>query len=421
MSFDEQLVVMLDAPEIGSARPVGVLARLPGPKAAVAFSYARSWLASGDAFPLEPRLPLVEGPQYAPGGRLPAVLSDTAPDLWGRLLLERREAIAALGDGRRARRLTDWEFLTGVSDETRMGALRLRRGIDGPLIDDRDPAVPPLTGLRGLEAAARAFEAGPGESIADPAIALLIAPGSSLGGGRPKANFRGADGDLWIAKFPSRTDRRDSGAWEEVYARLARAAGIDVSETSLLTLGGHGHTFATRRFDRVAANRRLFASAMTMAGKHDGEPAGYPDLAKAVTDVVAPAAVREDLEQLFRRLLFNVLAGNRDDHLRNHGFLRRPEGWRLAPAFDLNPAREMREHSLALDGRTTEPSLPAALATHGLYGLSSERGLEIVREVARVLAAWPSVADSVGISRLEQETVGAVIQASSAELVFGGA
>ena len=421
MSSDEQLVVMLDAPELGSDRPVGVLTRHPGPKAAIAFSYARSWLVSGDAFALEPRLPLVEGPQYAPGGRLPAVLSDTAPDLWGRLLLERREAIAALAEGRRARRLTDWEFLTGVSDETRMGALRLRRGIDGPFIDDRDPAVPPLTRLRALEAAARAFEASPAESIADPAIALLIAPGSSLGGGRPKANFRGVDGDLWIAKFPSRTDRRDSGAWEEVYARLARAAGVNVSETMLLTLGSHGHTFATRRFDRVATNRRLFASAMTMAGKHDGEPTGYPDLAKAVTDVVAPAAVREDLEQLFRRLVFNVLAGNRDDHLRNHGFVRRLEGWRLAPAFDLNPAREMREHSLTLDGATTEPSLPAALATHGLYGLSRDRGLEIVREVARAVAAWPSVADAVGISRLEQEMVGAVIQAPPAELAFGDA
>lgn len=410
MSSEEQLIVTLDAPDLGPARPVGVLTRHPGPRTAVAFAYARSWLDHAEGFALEPRLPLVEGPQYAPDGGLPSVLGDTTPDLWGRLLLERREAVAANREGRRARRLSDWEFLVGVSDETRMGALRLRRGVDGPFIDDRDPSVPPITGLRALEAAAQAFEANRGEAIADSTIALLITPGSSLGGGRPKANFRGLEDDLWIAKFPSRTDRQDSGAWEEVYARLARAAGIEVAETSLLRLGTRGRTFATRRFDRTDVGRMLFASAMTMTGKQDGEPAGYPDLAKAVTDVVAHAAVREDLEQLFRRLVFNILAGNRDDHLRNHGFLRRPEGWRLAPAFDMNPAREMREHSLAIDGSITEPNLAAALATHRLYGLSEGQVREIVGQAGRAVSTWASVADSVGISRVEQETVGVVFQ-----------
>ena len=416
MSSEEQLIVTLDAPQLGPARPVGVLTRYGGPRPTVAFEYARSWLQSDEGFELEPRLRLVEGPQYAPGGGMPSILGDTSPDLWGRLLLERREAIAAKQEGRRARRLSDWEFLAGVADETRMGALRLRRGIKGPFVDHRDPAIPPLTGLRALEDAARAFEEHHGEQIADPTIALLITPGSSLGGTRPKANFLSVEGYLWIAKFPSRTDRLDSGAWEEVYARLARAAGIEVAETSLMRVGMHGHTCATRRFDRTEAGRRLYASAMTMTGKDDGEPAGYPDLAKAVADVVAHTAVRDDLEQLFRRLIFNVLAGNRDDHLRNHGFLRCPEGWRLAPAFDMNPARENREHSLAIDGTTTEPSLPAALETHRLYGLSEGRAREIVREVAAAVSGWISVADSVGISRTEQETVGTVLQALPFEL-----
>jgi serine/threonine-protein kinase HipA len=190
-----------------------------------------------------------------------------------------------------------------------------------------------------------------------------------------------------------------------VYARLARASGIDVAETRLLTLGGRGRTFATRRFDRRGQARVLFATAMTMAGKRDGETAGYPDIAKAITEVVAPGAVREDLEQLFRRLIFNVLAGNRDDHLRNHGFVRRAAGWRLAPAFDLNPAREMREHSLTIDGTITEPSLPVALATHRLYGLSDGRAREIVRKVDGALEIWPSVAESVGISKFEPSGV----------------
>ena len=240
MNSEERLIVTLDAPELGPSRPVGVLTRYPGPRGAIAFTYARSWLDSAVAFPLDPRLPLIEGLQYAPGGGLPSVLADTAPDLWGQRLLERREAASADREGRRTRRLSGWEFLVGVSDETRMGALRLRRGVHGPFIDDGNPAIPPMTGLRALEAAARAFEENPGAPITDPSIALLITPGSSLGGGRPKANFRGVDGGLWIAKFPSRTDRRDSGAWEEVFARLARDAGIQVAGTALLTLGERG-------------------------------------------------------------------------------------------------------------------------------------------------------------------------------------
>ncbi|HSW41891.1 MAG TPA: type II toxin-antitoxin system HipA family toxin [Patescibacteria group bacterium] len=417
MSSDEELVVILDAPELGPARPVGVLTRHPGPRGSIAFSYARSWLEAADGFALEPRLPLVEGPQYAPGAGLPAIFTDLAPDLWGRLLLERREAERALAEGRRPRRLGDWEFLVGVADETRMGALRLRRGVSGPYVADDAAGVPPLASVRTLEAAARAFEEGQaGPLVGDPAISMLIAPGSSLGGGRPKANVRDPDGSLWIAKFPSRTDRRDSGAWELVLARLARAAEIDVADTELLTLGGPGRTFTTRRFDRTAAGRRLYASAMTMAGRRDGEPAGYPDLAQAISRHVAHTAVRDDLAQLFRRLVFNVLAGNRDDHLRNHGFLRSAGGWRLAPAFDLNPAREMREHSLAIDGAVTAPSLEAALATHRLYGLTEEHSQGIVAEVGRAVAGWEAEARSLGIAAAERATAGAVIRTPPAEV-----
>jgi serine/threonine-protein kinase HipA len=236
---------------------------------------------------------------------------------------------------------------------------------------------------------------------------------------------RGIAGYLWIAKFPSRADRRDSGAWEFVLAELARKAGIEVADTALLTLGERGRTFVTRRFDRTGAGRRLFASAMTMTGKVDGEPAGYPDLARAVSDHVAHGAVRADLEQLFRRLVFNLLAGNRDDHLRNHGFLRLREGWRLAPAFDLNPAdpnpaREMREHSLAIDGTVTAPNLGAAFATRGLYGLSERRSREIVGEVAMAVSGWRDVARSQGISEAEQEAVGAVFMPLPAEFRVSG-
>ena len=399
-SKSEDLIVVLDAPEFGPARPVGVLSFWSDSRA-IAFTYARSWRESKDAFALEPRLPLVEGLRYIPGSVPPPILSDTSPDLWGTILMERRAG----------RRLGPWDLLTGVADETRMGALRLRRGSDGPFVDDREPAVPPVTRLREIEAAARAFELNPQAPISDSDIALLIAPGSSLGGARPKANFRDTDGSLWIAKFPSRTDRQDVGAWEHVYVRLARSAGISVPDTRLLSLGGQGRTFVTRRFDRAHDDRRLFASAMTMAGKNDGEPAGYPDIAQAIRAQGAPSSVREDLEQLFRRLVFNIVAGNRDDHLRNHGFLRTRAGWRLAPAFDMNPGREQRQHAISIDGSTVAPDVRAALSTHQIYGLTEERACQIIREVAEAVGRWPAEAHNAGIPKTEQASVGLAFSA----------
>ncbi len=398
----EDLVVVLDAPELGPPRPVGVLSFWSDSRA-IAFAYARSWLQRSDTFALEPRLPLTEGLRYMPGSVPPAILRDTAPDLWGTMLLERRAG----------RRLGPWELLTGVADVTRMGALRLRRGMDGPFIDDREPGVPPVARLRDLEAAAREFEENPSKPISDSAIAMLVAPGSSLGGGRPKANFQDSDESLWIAKFPSRTDRQDSGGWEYVYARLASSAGIEVADTRLLALGGQGRTFVTRRFDRDPRGRRFYASAMTLTGKDDGDPAAYPDFARAIRVHGAPSGVRDDLEQLFRRLVFNIVAGNRDDHLRNHGFLRSSTGWRLAPAFDMNPAREQREHAIAVDGFTVAPDLLAAVATHRIYGLTDARALEIVRDVAAAVSSWPTEASLAGIPRPEQAIVGVAFSALS--------
>jgi serine/threonine-protein kinase HipA len=392
-SNSDDLIVVLDAPDLGATRPVGVLSFWPDSRA-IAFTYARSWRESDDAFALEPRLPLVQGLQYIPGSVPPPILRDTSPDLWGTILLERRAG----------RHLGPWDLLTGVADEPRMGALRLRRN-DGPYIDDRQPSIPPVARLRALQAAARAFDQDPMAPVADADIALLIAPGSSLGGARPKANFRDIDGSLWIAKFPSRTDRQDAGAWEYVYGRLAQLAGVQVSDARMLSVSGRSRTFVTRRFDRVGGDRRLFASAMTLTGKNDGQPAGYLDIAQAIRAQVAPTAVREDLEQLFRRLVFNIAAGNRDDHLRNHAFLRTALGWRLAPAFDMNPGREQRQHAISIDGSTFEPDIHAALASHQVYGLTERRALEIIAEVAKAVGRWPAEATNAGIAATEQATV----------------
>ncbi len=394
MSSDQdQLIVVLDAPELGPARPVGVLTHWRSSRA-IAFEYARSWLTHGGAFQLDPSLPLVEGALVAT--ELPPILRDTAPDLWGTLLLERRAG----------RPLGPWELVTSVADEGRMGALRLGRTLGGPFLDDPEPAVPPMTHLRALEAAARAFDDDPRQPIDDEQLALLVAPGSSLGGARPKANFRDTDGRLWIAKFPSRTDRQDSGAWEGVYSRLGAQAGIVVPETRLLRLGGTARTFCTMRFDRDGEARRLYASAMTMTGRHDGEAASYLDIVSAIRTHGAPASINEDLRQLFRRLVFNLVSGNRDDHLRNHGFLRTPGGWRLAPAFDMNPARAQRHHAISLDGQRHEPDIPTALATHRLYDLTVTQALGIVREVVDAVSDWRAEASGTGIAQSEQDVIG---------------
>jgi serine/threonine-protein kinase HipA len=396
------LVAYLDAPELGPARPIGVLTRWPGATLSVAFAYARSWLEDANhQFAIDPNLPLGTAQVTIPGRKLPGIFSDTAPDQWGEALMVRRAG---------GRALDDWDFLTGVEDETRMGAIRLRLGTDGPFLDDREPHVPPIHDLREVQELARRFEEDP-DDIAVARIAILVAPGSSLGGARPKANFRGPDGSLWIAKFPSKTDRRDVAAWEHVYARLARLAGIEVPDTQLMRVVSTQRTFATQRFDRTERGRRLYASAWTMTGEMDTGEADYIDIAHAINTHGSAEHLRADLEQMYRRMAFNVLAGNRDDHLRNHGFLRHPDGWRLAPAFDLNPAREMREHATAVNGTRTAPTAADVLDVRSFFGLTELLARKIIREVAAAIAQWRSAASDEGVSRAEQDQVEVALSA----------
>ncbi len=396
------LVVYLDAPELGPCRPVGVLTRWPGATLSVAFAYARSWLGdTARRFAIDPGLLLGEAQITIPGRALPGILSDTAPDKWGEALMARRAG---------SRSLDAWDFLVGVADETRMGALRLRRGIDGPFLADVKPEVPPVHSLSKVQELARRFEENPADVDAQQ-IGILVTPGSSLGGARPKANFVEPDGSLWIAKFPSRTDRRDVAAWEHVYTRLAHAAGIAVPETRLIRVLGPQRTFATRRFDRVADDRRLYASALTMTGGMDTGRADYIDIAHAVTSHVAAAHVGDDLGQIYRRMAFNVLAGNRDDHLQNHGFLREVDGWRIAPAFDLNPAREMREHATAVNGARVAPTATDILDVRSFFGLSEPAARSLIREVASAVGEWRAIASGEGIDRVEQDQVSVALTA----------
>jgi len=329
--------------------------------------------------------------------------------------MERREAILARREGRRPRTLDEWDFLMGVSDQLRMGALRLATPSDGRFLDDRLPEIPANARLRELEHLAReAEEERIPESDESEWLRILLAPGSSLGGTRPKANFQEANGALWIAKFPSREDRRDVGAWEYVMTQLAQRSGIDVPSTKLLQLASVYKTFCSQRFDRINGGRRLYASAITLTGKGDGDEASYLDLAEAITFYGDPHAIDADLEQLFRRLVFNILAANRDDHLRNHGFIRALRGWRISPVFDLNPAPEKSEHSLALDEASHIPDVGAALETARLYRLSDRRALTIVGEVRGAVESWREVAAGAGVSREEMESLAGVFAMAAA-------
>ena len=413
MNLPSVVSVDLDAPELGNRVTLGTLRRIASPSGElIAFAYDDAWLERTDGFVIDPGHGLYQGDQFPRRGQdLPPIFADAAPDRWGQTLLERREAIAARNEGRPRRVLRAWEFLLGVADVSRMGALRFRDDA-GRDLDDADPATPPITRLRSLEAAARELERPTRDrSMEAEQLAVILAPGSSLGGARPKASFVGEDGGLWIAKFPSRNDKRDMAACEWVLNELAAAAGIRVPEHRLLALGPDQHTFAARRFDRTADGRRLYASALTMLSRRDRETSSYPELALAVADHGPRGRIDAELSELFRRVAFNVMTAHCDDHLRNHGFLRTATGWELAPAFDMNPMPEIAAHELAIDEGVAVADVDAVLETAAFYRLTDGDAQRIVDDVRGALTSWRSVAKSGALGTAELETLEAAILA----------
>lgn len=396
-SQDNTLEVWLDD-DLGPARQVGTLAHDRGQ---IRFHYERNWLKDPRAFALDPDLSLDEHP-FFPKPELGnfGIFLDSSPDRWGQTLMKRREALQAKDEQRSPRTLYAWDFLIGVQDLTRQGALRFRRPDIEAFLGDEHMAAPPVTTLRELEAVAYQLS---NRRIDDldalrKWLAVLVAPGASLGGARPKANFTEADGSLWIGKFPSRDDDRDVGAWEYVVHQLAQAAGIDVPPAKLIKLNNDFHTFCVQRFDRANGSRRFYASAMTLLRKTQSEGTSYLELAQFIRAQGDAKHADTDLEQLFRRVAFNVAVGNRDDHLRNHGFVLGETGWRLAPAFDVNPNIDKAEHVLNIDDVDNRPSLETVLSTAAFYGLDDLQARQIVDKIVMLVDRWQDAAHRMRIS-----------------------
>jgi len=396
MNQNNALEVWLDD-EFGPACQVGTLFHDRGQ---IRFHYEREWLKDPRAFALDPDLSLDEHP-FFPKPELGnfGIFLDSSPDRWGQTLMRRREALQAKDEKRAPRILYAWDFLIGVQDLTRQGALRFRRPGTETFLGDEEMAAPPVTTLRELEAVAYQLSS---RRIDDldalrKWLAVLVAPGASLGGARPKANFTEADGSLWIGKFPARDDDRDAGAWEYVVHQLAQNAGVDVPPAKLIKLNNDFHTFCVQRFDRVKGARRFYASSMTLLRKTQSEGTSYLELAQFIRSQGDAEHVNADLTQLFRRVVFNVAVGNRDDHLRNHGFVLGKTGWRLAPAFDVNPNLDKAEHVLSLDDVDGRPNLLTVLETSPFYGLNEDAARRIMGEVLSVVTKWQDVARRTGI------------------------
>ena len=404
------LEVWLDA-DLSPACRVGTLGHDRGQ---IRFHYDRNWLKDPRAFALDPDLSLDEHP-FFPKPELGnfGIFLDSSPDRWGQTLMRRREALQAKDEKRQPRTLYAWDFLIGVQDFTRQGALRFRLAGTQEFLGNEKMAAPPVTTLRELEAVA--FELSNRRIDKLDALrqwlAVLVAPGASLGGARPKANFTETDGSLWIGKFPAKDDERDIGAWEHVTHTLGRRAGIELAAAKLVRLNNGFHTFCVQRFDRVNATRRFYASAMTLLRKDHSEGTSYLELAQFIRAQGDARHTDADLAQLFRRVAFNVAVGNRDDHLRNHGFILGRTGWRLAPAFDVNPNIDKAEHVLNIDDSDNRPSLDTVLGSAGFYGLAPARAKEIIEEVATAVDGWQEAARRAGIPRADIELTGGAFSA----------
>jgi len=393
--------------EMQEPKLIGVLsAQQAKGKKAFSFEYDRNWLKTEQKFLLDPEIQLYGGPQYPNQKENFGIFLDSMPDTWGRTLMKRREAQLARERNEKPKTLYDIDFLLGVYDESRMGALRFKTDPNGDLLDNnKTTSTPPWSSIRELQNAAANFENDKDNEEVNKWLSVLMAPGSSLGGARPKANILDNDKSLWIAKFPSKTDTVDKAAWEFLSYKLATNAGIKMAPCRIEKIMGSHNTFFTKRFDRENGERIHFASAMTMTGNNEDtirdNPASYLDIAEFISN--QGANVEENLHQLWRRIIFNIAISNTDDHLRNHGFILTKEGWILSPAYDLNPSIDKDGLALNIDMDNNALDFELARSIGDYFRLNTLQMENIIQEVIQVTSNWKAIATEIGISRAELE------------------
>ncbi|VAW56826.1 hypothetical protein MNBD_GAMMA07-714 [hydrothermal vent metagenome] len=400
------LEVWMDSNLLEGLQKVGTLHHEHGH---IRFDYAKEWFDHPYHFNIDPDLSLDKGvfhprPEIGNFG----MLLDSSPDRWGQTLMKRREAIEAKDEKRNAHTLYAWDYLIGIQDETRQGALRFKYEGADEFLGKREFSTPPITQLRELEEIAYNLSSKRIDDLDKLRrwLSVLVAPGASLGGARPKANFTDNDGSLWIAKFPAKDDDRDIAAWEMLVHILAKKAIIDVPTARLHKFGENHHTFCVKRFDRDGGKRVFYASAMTMLGAVNSEEWSYLDLAQVIQNQGNPCFIKDDLEQLFRRVIFNVLTGNRDDHLRNHGFVLSENGWRLSKAFDINPNIDKASHVLNINDSDNSPDIQVAIETSAFYDLTEKAANTIASQIMTAVDQWQVEAKKLKIPMADIQIMG---------------
>lgn len=407
----EKIYVYADFDFLEQTEEIGVLSyeRVRG-NDHFAFEFSREWLSRHGGVILSGDVMNVRGMQYPrQGNSVFGFVKDSFPDRWGRALLDRRERLAAQEEHRPVRTLSNYDYLVGIEDLTRMGGIRYRTENNGAFINSNSRySVPPLESLRALCDACQEIESAEerNELPQQRWLDQLVDPGSSLGGARPKANVVDTDGRLYVAKFPSKKDLEDTELIEHFSHILARKAGIDVANTRVIPISKDRHLLLSERFDRTPeGKRRHFASAMSLLGLDDGSGAGTGNGYLDIVDFIVRNCtdVQQNLHELYRRVAFNVLFGNTDDHFHNHGFLLTPKGWTLSPAYDINPST--KSHQCLLINENTELSdINALQDSCESYMLSREDASDIIHEVTGVIRNWQKVAteNQIPVRILEQ-------------------
>lgn len=405
-------IIEVYADWIGLKKPtlMGMLySTLSRGKEIFSFEYHPTWLASPHAFILDPSLQLFKGIQYAPHTQENfGVFLDSSPDRWGRFLMKRRESLLAREEKRNVHTLVESDYLLGVYDEHRMGGLRFKFP-NGDFLDNNiNYSSPPWTSLRELEHASLEIEKNNAEKNSQYSkwLRMLIAPGGSLGGARPKASVIDPQKHLWIAKFPSLHDQDDMGGWEMTAYSLAKRADIIMSDAKAVKFNSRFHTFLNKRFDRNQNLERIhFASAMTLLKRKDGDDASngasYLELAEFI--IQHGAQPNQDLEQLWRRIVFFICISNVDDHLRNHGFLLQPNGWILAPAFDINPTASGDGLKLNISESDNSQDLLLAIEVAEYFRVKPNHAKQIIKETIKIVKTWKKTATKLGIPAKEQD------------------